>query len=468
MAERRDNGKIRQYRKPLNINLGMIIFGAIFLYIIICVISYFLSDNTIKSYTVMTGSLSTDNIYTGIALRDEQIVTSGYSGYINYYTREGERVGSGQLVCTIDESGQLKEILDEQNADDSALSENDLRELKSSITSFCSGFSKQEFDSVYDFKYDLEGTVLKLANTNVLENLTALNSASSSQPVVMCNSPVSGIITYYVDGYEDKTADDITVENFDRENYAKTQLITNDLVANQDPIYKLSTNENWSVIIQVDHAKAVELEEAEYVKVRFLENQYESWGEVTILDKGSDGVFAQLAFNNSMITFATERFLDIELITENEAGLKVPNSAIVNKEFFLIPKEYMTKGGNSGSNGVLLEVAGGNGTLTTEFVATQIYQETETDYYVDNSALSAGDHLIMPDSSESYTVSKSATLIGVYNINKGYADFKEVQILAQNDEYAIIRANTTYGLSAYDNIVLNAQSIQNLDQLIYE
>lgn len=468
MAERRDNGKIRQYRKPLNINLGMIIFGAIFLYIIICVISYFLSDNTIKSYTVMTGSLSTDNIYTGIALRDEQIVTSGYSGYINYYTREGERVGSGQLVCTIDESGQLKEILDEQNADDTALSDTDLRELKSSITSFCSGFSTQKFDTVYDFKYDLEGTVLKLANTNVLENLNALNSASNSQPVVMCNAPESGIIAYYVDGYEDKTADDITVDDFNQENYSKTQLITNDLVANQDPIYKLSTNENWSLIIQVDHAKAIELEEAEYVKVRFLENQYESWGEVTILDKGSSGVFAQLDFNNSMITFVTDRFVEIELITENETGLKVPNSAIVNKEFFLIPKEYMTKGGNSGSNGVLLEVAGGNGTLTTEFVATQIYQETETDYYVDNSALSAGDHLIMPDSTESYTVSKSATLIGVYNINKGYADFKEVQILAQNDEYAIIKANTTYGLSAYDNIVLNAQSIQNLDQLIYE
>lgn len=468
MAQGQDSGKIRQYRKPLNINLGMVIFGAIFLYIIICVVSYFLNDKNIKSYTVMTGSLSSDNVYTGIALRNEQVVNSEYSGYINYYAREGERVGSGQLVCTVDESGQLREVLNEQNADNTALSDGDLAELKSAITAYCSGFSRHSFDSVYDFKYDLEGTVLKLANINVLENLTALNSAANSQPVSLCYAPVSGIISYYVDGYEEKTAQDITTEDFSKEDYNKTQLISNELVTSQEPLYKLSTNENWSLVIPVDHAKAIELEEAEYVKVRFMKNQYESWGQVTILDKGSSGVFAKLDFNNSMVTFVTERFLEVELITENENGLKVPNSAIINKEFFLVPKEYVTKGGSTGSNGVLRETAGGDGTLSTEFIPTQIYQETEEDYYLDNSTLSVGDHLIMPDSKESYTISRSATLIGVYNINKGYADFKEVQILAQNDEYAIIKANTTYGLSAYDNIVLNAQSIENLDELIYE
>lgn len=468
MATGQDNGKIRQYRKPLNINLGTVVFLTIFLYIIICVVSYFLNSKNIKPYTVMSGSLSTDNVYTGIALRSESVVNSPYAGYINYYAREGERVGSGMLVCTIDESGQLRDILNEQNAEDTALTDSDLRELRSSISAFCANFTKSSFHTVYDFKYDMEGTVLKLANVNVLQSLAELNSASNSQPVNLCYAPQSGIISYYTDGYEEKTAADITDADFDKEKYVKTQLIVSELVANQDALYKLSTDENWSVIIQVDRAKALTLEEEEYVKVRFLKNQYESWAQVTILDKGSNGVFAQLDFNNSMVTFASDRFLEIELITEAETGLKVPNSAIINKEFFLVPKEYVTKGGSSGSNGVLLEVAGSNGSLTTEFIPTQIYQETEEEYYLDNSTLSVGDHLIMPDSSESFTISKSATLIGVYNINKGYADFKEVQILAQNDEYAIIKANTTYGLSVYDNIVLNAQSIENLDELIYE
>lgn len=42
MAARQNNGNIRQYRKPFNINLGTFIFFLIFVYIIICVGSYLL------------------------------------------------------------------------------------------------------------------------------------------------------------------------------------------------------------------------------------------------------------------------------------------------------------------------------------------------------------------------------------------------------------------------------------------
>lgn len=34
---------------------------------------------------------------------------------------------------------------------------------------------------------------------------------------------------------------------------------------------------------------------------------------------------------------------------------------------------------------------------------------------------------------KTYTVSKRTTLISVYNVNKGYADFKQINILYQND-----------------------------------
>lgn len=470
MAGVQNPGNIRQYRKPLNINLGTVIFGAIFLYIIICVCMYFFKDSHIKSYTVETGSLSEDNSYTGIALRSEMVVTSEYAGYINYYAREAERVGSGKLVCTVDESGQLKEILNEQNAENTALSESDQRELKSAISGFCSNFDTDRFQDVYDFKYDMKGTVLKLANINVLENLSALNSSGTNQPVNLCHAPQSGIIAYYTDGFETKTPEDITDADFDQASYEKTQLITNNLVSAGDPVYKLSTEEDWTVVIAVERSAAARLEQEEYVKVRFLKNQYESWARVTILDKGDDGVFACLALNNSMVAFVTDRYLQIELITDVENGLKVPLSSITNKEFFLIPRDFVTKGGNSGENGVLRETAGENGNLTTEFVPTQIYEETETDYYLDNSALRVGDHLIMPDSNETYTVSRTAALVGVYNINKGYADFKEVQILKQNEEYAIIKSNTVYGLSAYDHIILDVDALTdaNENKPIYE
>ncbi len=74
-----------------------------FVYIIICVGIYLFRDQKVVAYRVQEGALSVDNIYTAIALRDETVVTSSYNGYINYYAREGERVGANQLVCTVDE-----------------------------------------------------------------------------------------------------------------------------------------------------------------------------------------------------------------------------------------------------------------------------------------------------------------------------------------------------------------------------
>ncbi len=51
-------------------------------------------------------------------------------------------------------------------------------------------------------------------------------------------------------------------------------------------------------------------------------------------------------------------------------------------------------------------------------------------------------------------------------MNKGYADFKQITILDENDEYAIVSSNTQYGLTVYDRIVLDAASV-NTDDFIY-
>ena len=111
--EQKGSNKVVKYRKPLNLNIGMIIFAVIFIYIIICVFMYF-TQKHIEGHQVKMGSLSTNNIYKGIALRDEEIITANQAGYVNYYAREGERVGVGNLVYTLDQSGKLAEYLNNE------------------------------------------------------------------------------------------------------------------------------------------------------------------------------------------------------------------------------------------------------------------------------------------------------------------------------------------------------------------
>ncbi len=465
MADHRN--KVTKYRRPINLNIGMLIFAAIFIYITVYVFFYFNTDH-IVGYNVQEGSLTSNSIYKGIALRREEIIPCSKAGYVNYFTREGERVAVGNLVYTIDETGRLSDYINANESGENSLSDSDLAELKSEITAFTSRFDRRQFTDVYNFKYSVEGTVLKLANYNILENVNSLNDASSSALVNYCYAAKSGIVTYSVDGYENLKLEDMTSELFDQKEYEKKHLVNNELLASGDPAYKLSTDESWSIVIMVEDEELAEhLVDEEYVEVKFLKNQYTSWGQVESFKNEAGDTFVELSFTNSMVTFCTDRFIDIELLLEEEKGLKIPNSAIVEKEFFIVPKEFVTKGGNSDNSGVLLETYDEEGNPSTEFVATTIYDETDTEYYLDDSVLHAGNYIIKPESTQKHAVSKTGSLIGVYNINKGYADFKQVSILYQNEEYSVVKSNTVYGLNVYDHIVLDATLVNDND-FIYE
>lgn len=461
--------KIKKYRKPLNLNIGMIIFAVVFVYVVICIFMYFQTPHVVR-YEVKEGSLSTNNIYRGIALRKEMVVNTDSSGYVNYYAREGERVAKNDLVYIVDETGRLNEELEDINLGENVLSERELAEFRSEIVNFMHGFDCKNYDSTYEFKNSLKNTVLRLANANMLESISDIDgNAGVTNIVNFCNAPETGVVAYWTDGYETLTPDGVTEDLFDETGYEKKQYLGNELTEAGTPAYKLSTEEEWSLVIPIEPDRAARLQEEGYVKVRFLKNQYESWGKVNILNNADGNTYLELVFTNSMVTFVSDRFLDVELILYDEEGLKIPNSAIVQKEFYLIPEEYVIEGGDNGGYGVIRQSYLEDGTISSEFFETEIYNydSENKEYYLDVSILNAGDILYKKDSQETYTVSKKATLIGVYNMNKGYADFKQISILYQNDEYSIVKANTKYGLNVYDYIVLDASAVSD-EQFIFE
>ncbi|MBQ7775340.1 MAG: hypothetical protein IJ379_05410 [Lachnospiraceae bacterium] len=460
--------KVTQYRKPINLNIGILIFFAVFVYVAVFVIMSLQTEKIIP-YEVREGSLAINYTYRALALRDEQVVTADKTGYINYFAREGERVALGNLVYTVDETGELKEYLQSLNMDDSSLSDEELIEIRSDIVDFVHGFDETSFSDVYDFKYNLKGTVMKLANSHMTENINTINNGNLTGSVNYCNAINTGIVTYYTDGFETVTPQDVTLDMFDESKYTKAQLIDNELITTGDTVYKLSKDENWSLILPIEESMAQDFLDEEYIKVRFLKNQYESWGQVFIVN-GADGeTYMQLLFNNSMITFAKDRFVDIELLLHDETGLKIPNTSIANREFFLIPEEYITVVGDDSNTGVIMrEAYKEDGTITTDYTEIDLYNyDAESkEYYIDSSILNVGENLLRADSQEKYTVSRKGSLIGVYYMNKGYADFRQIQILYQNDEYAIVKSNTQYGLNVYDYVVLNAESVSD-EQFIY-
>ncbi len=481
---RKRNTKIVRYRRPFNI--GVVFFGFIAVYLIVCVYLYLTSEH-ISGYEVIKGNLAADYHYTGVALRTEQVYTAQKAGYINYYAAEGEKVSVLSTVYTVDESGRMSELL-EETAGDMSLGEEDYSKIRSVISSYQGNYSDMDFESVYSFQTTIDSAILDLVNQNMIDQLDSA-SEGGSELFTRYNAATAGVVEYYIDGMEEATAASIDPAWFEEEGYERQELRSADLVSEGEPVYKLVTEEDWQLVFPLDEeTEAFLLDEIEanktvskdgtvvqnttYIEIRFGLDDEIVWPSVTVqyVDGQAYGV---LSFVNSMIRYAGERYLDFEILRDEETGLKIPQSAVTEKDFFVIDASYVTQTENR--SGFMKKTVSEDGTEAVEFVDATIYYQDEQYAYVNpeeedfstsEKLLESGDLLVKKDSAEYYQVGQTEKLKGVYNINKGYTIFRIIQILYENEEYCIVEEGTSYGLSVYDHIVLNADTVAE-DQVIY-
>lgn len=102
----------------------------------------------------------------------------------------------------------------------------------------------------------------------------------------------------------------------------------------------------------------------------------------------------------------------------------------------------------------------------TVFIKPIIYAQNKEYCYVDCADIAEGTVLKKPSSDETYTIGETEALKGVYNINKGYAMFRLIDILYEYGDYCIVSDKTDYGVTLYDHIILNGSSVKEND-IIY-
>ncbi len=483
MGKKKKKSNVVKYRKPFNI--ANVFFGAILVYMVIY-LYMFLTSVHISGYEVIAGSLATNKQFTGLILRTEEIFYADTAGYVDYYANEGAKVSNSTIVYSVDESGRMSEYLEENSAQIN-LSEDNFASLKSDISSFCNGYQKTNFSEVYDFHDTMNGNILELSNQTLLSEMEAF-AEEEMNAFKRVYGAKSGIVEYHIDGYETVTPDTITPEMFEKSSYESSNLRSVDLISAGDPVYKLVTDENWSMIIPMEEAQIQEIayhqvidengnvssKQRSVIEIKFLKDNTTTWGYISLLNKNGQQ-YLQLNFNNSMVRFASDRYLDIQFLIDDTSGLKIPSSAITTKEFFVIPEEYVMKGGDNDADGFMVESFDEEGHSTQKFVTPTFYSITEGMVYIDpnqgsftsnETYMKAGDRIIIPNSNDLYQIGNKMELEGVYCINQGYTQFRKVKVLYSNEEYSIVEEGTTFGLTIYDRIVLNAEAVKE-DQVIY-
>ncbi|MCD8010475.1 MAG: hypothetical protein LUF34_06770 [Lachnospiraceae bacterium] len=480
---RRDS-KVIRYRRPVHFNIGMVVFLVIFLYVAVNVISY-MTRGSVQIYEVgQTSSVVQDTTYTGLILRSETVYTAPEAGYIHYYLREGTRSSVGDIICSVDTNGEYTELLNSSAEGDSSLSSDELSALKKKLTAFTASYSPVSFDKVYDLKYSLQNLLLSYLGS--LEDLAELGI--DTDYLLTVTADASGVVEYYTDGYETVTEEDLTLESLEDSGYEKTAITSGTLVEADASLYKMIGSETWSVYLELTEEDRNQLADETSVTLLFNDVNMEVTADFSLVTLSDGNIVGRCTLSDYMVQLADKRFTNVTvkksaISSLNITGLKIPKSSVVTKDFYVVPVEYATVGGNDSETGFLQETYTADGT-TVAFITPTIYASTEDYYFLDPSEIDEGTVLRKPSDTEdyteteyetvseetqsstgTYTIGTTSSLYGVYCVNKGYTVFRQIEILAESDDYYIVAEGQSYGLSVYDHILLNGEDCKEGEQI---
>lgn len=455
---------IDDYNKKWKWNIGLVLFLIIMAYFVLLCTRSALREQT-SVYEVRKGSIIKDTIYTGLVLREESIVNVTDGGYIEYYYPELSRVGVGDYIYTT--SNNETPIKADVNNEDSVLTSIQELDIKNKIQLLNTTYDEADFDSVYKFKNELE-TILN-SNENE-ERIKILNeiSKSSSDLYNISDTEISGYILYEIDGYENILQENINNDLFQKQDYTKRLLSSGKEVEDGDPAYKIITSENWYIYINIDDEDINILKNINSLKIRCIKDDIIVPASFSL--KQINGMnYGELVLNEGMVRYASDRFLDIELIIDTQEGFKIPSSCVTQQSFYKIPFEFVYSG-----NKVLIKDS--DNIVQQETLEIYYYNIEEFDkssntvnsayYYVPLTNLELNDIIVQKDTNDEYVVSTTEILHGVYNLNKGYSTLTFVEIINQSDEYYIISELPNYSVLNYDYIALYADKV-NDGELIY-
>ena len=462
MTSTNKEANILKYKKRKHINIGILFFGFIFIYLVATIVLHITAPQ-ITVYEVRQGSILKDNAYTGLVIREETVVCADATGYINYYAEDNSKVKVGTKIYTLsDDELEFDEGMHSES--EQMLSSEEKHSLTLKIQSFNNQFQENDFSSTYHLKNEIQSSLNKITSQSKTDQLNGMLSSGMYSSLVVKTAVNDGTVVYYTDGMEGLTLETFTYEQLKKSNYKKNEYSNNQKISSGEAIYKVVTNDNWNLVMAVSEETRDALAEKKTVKVNFKKDNQEMRASISFLEQFDKPVLC-LSFPNSMVRYINERYLDVELILEDETGLKIPKSAVTTKDFYVVSKSYITEGGDSNSAGVTIRRTDSKGKITEKRMDVTIYYQDEKEelVYLDPNVFEDGDILLKTDSVETYPLKETRSLQGVYCINKGYAVFKQIKILCESDEYYIIEEGSSFGLSNYDHIALDSTSMKEND-----
>ncbi len=450
---------------PKNTYWGFFALCVLVLYLFATVSGFKVKEDA-ATFEVNLGSNNHAAVYRAMILRDEEIIYGSMDGYMNYYTKNGTRIGAGSIVCSMDRDGTFfKKLQDELQQTVTSLPKDELKHFQEVLREIRLDFSMQDYSSVYADKYTLKSELLELINSAIYEEIATNASGTTIFEAVRASK--AGIVWFNYDGLEGFNPEQITKDAFPKKDYSIQQIHAGSFVEEGAPLYRMVHSEAFSIVFPLNEEDKLKYFINETLTILFREE------DITLTGKfshyvGADGErYGMVSFDGNGYSFMNDRYTDIQIVENYVEGMKIPSTAVLQKDCIKVPKAYVSTKNNAAK---VFKIVNGR----TDVYEVVIVGESGDYYYLNPSAVHIGDELKVINSENvediytTYVVTQMEKVTGVYQVNRGYTIFKSISVLCETEDgFYICDPNARYTVKLYDQIVLNSSKYEE-GELIFK
>lgn len=336
----------------------LIFLWAVFL-IVVVVANLF--TRTTKLEMIQHGEMEKSSSFEAIVIRDETLIYAKKSGVLESMVKDNELVRKNKLVASLFESkvdGDTKAKLANVNMrieEITRLKENNTDVLSTGfVLEGAIGSLVEEMMNAID-THDMEKVVSIKNEINILsdkknvwekgeeysdEILETLLEEKRQYEQKLGNakedlySPVSGIYTTNIDGYEEVLSSgaigEMTYEDFES---IKNMKPTKDDIKKRGAPCKIIDNFNWSLAFGAKEEEISKLKKGSLVYIRNNNYPGEVKAKISYISPPSKGKYIVIVTSDVACDWAMkDRFVEVDLIKKKYEGLKVPIEALRVKD----------------------------------------------------------------------------------------------------------------------------------------
>lgn len=294
------------------------------------------------TYNLEIGDINFQKDYKALIIRRELVLTSSTSGHVLQVADEGEKVKRNQRVIEISKSEAVEES-DQQDSDQVEVVEIvslSMEQLDDEINRLTKEIAQliedKQYGSVEPLSVELGLKVeqrKRRLETEVVETTTETPVGSGELnvgEVEVIKAGEAGIITYYIDGYEDDfTYEKVLSLNFDQISSLTIEpyLATDNTVDSGDILCKIIDDSSYYLVIIVPASDQNLFDSNQSIEVSVGERKITGSIE-EILPAGKQIAIA-IKVDEYIEGFYRERLVDVSLKQRSQKGLLIQKSSLV-------------------------------------------------------------------------------------------------------------------------------------------